>query len=785
MAPAGKREGREREESCFSRAARSIRRALARICGGRDSSPPPNLRTSRQSRYLDSHYEFLSRRGSSFVDYESQAPRHGDTFSALNCRSDRDTYQCLTVRQPIKKGHFHTDPDHCYSSLSYGRETGRPPRPSDQHPSLLRESLKRKSSGMIPRRQKMNKTDDPHGITSRTDSSDSVLGPPPPGSLRQTGIIKNPAASTPGVNQDITREMELHTTAGPSTRQCSSSNYDGDSESDTCYQRERDRDEPSRSLWSGCRDQETHKYKHASFLCPPLSDPNLHLPIREDTDDGGPSFTNSSSAVSIPTCSQSTAPDVDGPPCPQVRPAVHSQYATRCTEGSRPQDACQLSSVQSDSEPIGDRDAPMEMEAPVTAVNCSVTNTLPAPTLLQISSSDPGWSRRDSSRLPRSASMPSLSQITSGENKTFTRAESVPDMLLKTSFEEFTPDITADETDESYRFQCSGPGLYQCSVTGLVFHMEGEGDVVYRVVPWNRRLLAQHHKKPAGPLFDIKCLQQSVCQLHLPHCEIPFTGGRDFLSVAHVMDEGVEFIGPHRITDTHVIINITRFSGFGNVKDEDSPPAPVRALVLLFYRPPADPDPESLLNVLLLPRNVVLGMSCASEEQEYTLSTRPEDDSVLVQPTEAEFDSDNYDNFFPSFQVSLETIMKHMKLILRDSSSSHSVWERRVCLSSSGVRRSCGPSAGSLRPDDRLLDIRSSFIDGYQDLFSRVCWTNCWRKRCWLILRGRQRTQRKKPRDKARFVVDTVRKKGEAASSEMIEFLREADPFLCEHLGLI
>uniref|UniRef100_A0A3B4TIS8 CARD domain-containing protein n=1 Tax=Seriola dumerili TaxID=41447 RepID=A0A3B4TIS8_SERDU len=40
-------------------------------------------------------------------------------------------------------------------------------------------------------------------------------------------------------------------------------------------------------------------------------------------------------------------------------------------------------------------------------------------------------------------------------------------------------------------------------------------------------------------------------------------------------------------------------------------------------------------------------------------------------------------------------------------------------------------------------------------------------------------------RDKARFVIDTVRKKGEAASSEMIEFLCEVDPFLCEHLGLL
>ncbi|KAI4807016.1 hypothetical protein KUCAC02_017796 [Chaenocephalus aceratus] len=37
-------------------------------------------------------------------------------------------------------------------------------------------------------------------------------------------------------------------------------------------------------------------------------------------------------------------------------------------------------------------------------------------------------------------------------------------------------------------------------------------------------------------------------------------------------------------------------------------------------------------------------------EQEYTLSTRPEDDSVRVQPPEAEFYCDDYDNYHPSFQ---------------------------------------------------------------------------------------------------------------------------------------
>ncbi|XP_019208939.1 uncharacterized protein LOC106096757 [Oreochromis niloticus] len=171
-------------------------------------------------------------------------------------------------------------------------------------------------------------------------------------------------------------------------------------------------------------------------------------------------------------------------------------------------------------------DKPGKADPPVITEDILRTTTLPYNSDLQLSSTE-------------SYSVPSLNKIRKNNS---TQAASSPDMKLK----EFTPAITADDSDdETYLFQCSSAGLYQCSVTGLVFVMKGEGDVVYRTVPWYRRLLAQHHKKPAGPLFDIKCQQQSVCQLHLPHCELISTGGGQFLQVAHVHDERVEFIPPH------------------------------------------------------------------------------------------------------------------------------------------------------------------------------------------------------------------------------------------------
>ncbi|KAL7373397.1 hypothetical protein ABVT39_005849 [Epinephelus coioides] len=848
MASSVKHERPEREESCFSRAARSIRRALSRICGdsSHSSSADTHPRPIPQPDYeeldvfcesdtdydqsdtdydqSDTDYGVLNYIDQSDTDYDQSDKYYGDV-NYID-QSDKDYGDVNYIDQSDKDYgdvNYIDQSDKDYGDVNYIDQSDTdyvPPRPHhmlkggrslfsrysiglvplhfppSQWSSFIQKSQKRTSSAPSFRSKKKHKTDSLH-MTSTTDPFDCMLDQPPSGTLRETGVKKH--GSSAGLNQDNTREMELNATAGPSILQFTISD-DDDSDSAVVYDREKEWDESSGSLWFGCADRETRKYRHARIRSPPLSDPYLHLPNKKDTHDDDPRYDNPGYPVLL-TCSQT--PAVAAPPCPQDTPTVLHDSPV-CTAGSRTQVACELSSMQSESEPVGDSDALMEMDGPVTAVNYSVTNTLPAHSHL-LQSPECFRSRRDSSCLPRSHSLPSLSQITSAKNKSLTRAESLPDMLLTNSFEEFTPEMTADENDETYRFQCSCPGLYQCSVTGLVFHMEGEGDVVYRIVPWNRRLLAQHHKKPAGPLFDINCLQQSVCQLHLPHCEIRSTGGCDFLSVAHVNDEGIEFISPHKITETHVIINITGFSAFGNVKDEDSPPDLVRALVLLFYRPPADPDPESLLSVLLLPKNVVLRDVLRTRKklvgdesyietsphcklrpkQEYTLSTCPEDDSVLVQPTEAEFDCDNYDNYFPSFQVSLEKIMKHIKLFLRNANSSHSVWERRVCLSSPGVRRSCGQSALNLPPNEKLFAIRSSFIDGISGPVLKSLLDKLLEKKVINDSERESADVMQNNRDKARSVIDTVRKKGEAASSEMIEFLCEADPFLCEHLGLI
>uniref|UniRef100_A0AAZ1XT17 FIIND domain-containing protein n=1 Tax=Oreochromis aureus TaxID=47969 RepID=A0AAZ1XT17_OREAU len=83
----------------------------------------------------------------------------------------------------------------------------------------------------------------------------------------------------------------------------------------------------------------------------------------------------------------------------------------------------------------------------------------------------------------------------------------------------FTPEEQTESTQMSYRFRCPGPGVFQCTLTRLVFVMAQEAELLYRNVQWDESLLQQAGKTAAGPLFNITCSEDAVRQLHLPHCE--------------------------------------------------------------------------------------------------------------------------------------------------------------------------------------------------------------------------------------------------------------------------
>ncbi|XP_056133851.1 uncharacterized protein LOC130110698 [Lampris incognitus] len=254
---------------------------------------------------------------------------------------------------------------------------------------------------------------------------------------------------------------------------------------------------------------------------------------------------------------------------------------------------------------------------------------------------------------------------------------------------DMTPEVHKE--GNMYRLQCPWAGVFRCSVTGLVF--EGDGEVIYWSVAWDRRFLNSKGLKPAGPLFKFTCLSGSFSRLQLPHCQMSSDDSHDALSVAHVTENKVEFIQPNRMTDKYVVINISGFSGFGLVT-ETGPAAetPINGIVLLFYEACADPDLYASLYVLLLPRNAIIPQVIKEwnrrngtvyiealpdcelvPNQTYKLYASPVQN---IQPEKAKFiNFEEYDNYTASFEVQLAIDAKKVELVLKNQA--HPPWLTR------------------------------------------------------------------------------------------------------------
>ncbi|GLD71343.1 NACHT, LRR and PYD domains-containing protein 1b allele 2-like protein [Lates japonicus] len=325
----------------------------------------------------------------------------------------------------------------------------------------------------------------------------------------------------------------------------------------------------------------------------------------------------------------------------------------------------------------------------------------------------------------------------------------------------FLPDLQTESAQVAYRFRCPGPGGFQCTLTGLVFVMDQEAELLYRTVQWDDSLLQSAGKMAAGPLFDIQSPEGAVCQLHLPHCETKDVWALDFL--------------------WRIWSSMRQISG----------------QVLLFLQPPNPKTQRQSLNVLLLPSNVPLEeVSAKQQNSEYIQVPSKckliKDESYTVycpeaykiQPEKEDFDLDFGPNYHPMFEIRLPTNTEKVTITVRDQTNTD-VWRHEVDLTGPGreiVQRSI-PVEDNLPAEDRLLLARSQFIN-------RVSEPVLDRLLDKLLERGvvnddeMQSAGAKTGANKARDVIDTVRRKGTEASSVLISALCEVDPYLSRVLTL-
>ncbi|KAL6463253.1 hypothetical protein MHYP_G00276440 [Metynnis hypsauchen] len=255
-----------------------------------------------------------------------------------------------------------------------------------------------------------------------------------------------------------------------------------------------------------------------------------------------------------------------------------------------------------------------------------------------------------------------------------------------------------DKITTSYRFLCPHAGHFQCNVTGLVFVMEGEGEVLYKIEPWDTQQLdGLGQMTPAGPLYNIECFKGPISHLHLPHCEIIDDTEENKVkqAVAHFTDDNVEIIPPLQVTSTHVIIRIQGLSLFGIIRDRLFKPRPINAQVLLFYKTLAVKQSVNILYIHLLPGNIPTDEVIKKHKSNKYIQTsskcqlisgrkyKPSCHPHEYQPTVETFDIDldlKSLNFHPTFEVILDFDTKNARIGLLDEYG-REVWEpRRVFL---------------------------------------------------------------------------------------------------------
>ncbi|XP_041958754.1 NACHT, LRR and PYD domains-containing protein 14-like [Alosa sapidissima] len=360
--------------------------------------------------------------------------------------------------------------------------------------------------------------------------------------------------------------------------------------------------------------------------------------------------------------------------------------------------------------------------------------------------------------------------------------------------EVFTPECCPYNERRSYRFTCSSEGLFQCWYTGLVFKMETAGEVQYRTEPWNCVQLVDGYV-PAGPLFNIKCPQGTLSQLHFPHCEL--FSGKGCLSVIHISDsEKSEMLDPHEITDIHVVLNISGCSEYGLIKKEYTP---IHGLVLLFLQ-------QSTLNVLLLPKNVDISEVTEKrreriepEKEKYVETTSncvlvPEekycltcDPKHVIDPDTATFvDYDYNKNYIPTFQVELCECVKVM-MVLKENDKEEPVWQRTVKLAALQTERNQRDLPDS-NPSSSYTPLGQKFLQKHKaDLERRLTilgnLLTQLEKRKALTGEERELLNSKPTRQEKNHVLLTMlQNRGGKAQEIFYQTLKKLDPLLVEDL---
>ncbi|CAJ1081549.1 protein NLRC3-like isoform X4 [Xyrichtys novacula] len=225
----------------------------------------------------------------------------------------------------------------------------------------------------------------------------------------------------------------------------------------------------------------------------------------------------------------------------------------------------------------------------------------------------------------------------------------------------------------------------------------------------------------------------------------------------------------------------------------------IRAQVLLFLRP--SKRRYRVLDVFLLPRNIALTEVIEQQgdsefietsshcllypDQRYSVICEP---GGITQPEQAEFFQNHGPNFYPTFEVLLTSDSHEVTLTVQDQDQ-REVWKQHIYVPGPGEKTRQKTSrrpdtVEHMDPDQELRRIRAQFVTQVSDPVLNNLVDTLVEKEV-LNLYETEFIQTNTRAEKARYLLDVVQRKGAAASSVLIDALREVDPFLSKHLNLM
>ncbi|XP_061898857.1 uncharacterized protein LOC133646931 isoform X3 [Entelurus aequoreus] len=342
-----------------------------------------------------------------------------------------------------------------------------------------------------------------------------------------------------------------------------------------------------------------------------------------------------------------------------------------------------------------------------------------------------------------------------------------------------------------YSFQC-GPGKFECSLSSLRWICTDTMSFKYRFEPWweHKDKLEAIHYIAGGPLLDISVDEGQFDDVYLPHwiCTAANSSLLEHFAVLRVDDDGYILEKNCEVTSSHVRLPhpifsvkgvIIRFSHLLGIS------LPMKCKVLIYKTKKTfltlhvhvilcDPALEKELD-----KETYVKIEKPHPEEPMKLdeqfSLKVDVDSAKIYPNKLRLKHESDPNFF---EVYVKSPGSEFTLMLE--SAAGEVWRCEI-------RQNDYENATPIGPDcvQVLLRVRGEFVQ-------RISEEVMYQLLDDLLGNGdlndgeKDAIIQKSPicAGKARELIDSVRKKGEATSRNMIVYLQQRDPTLSTKLGL-